>query len=108
MHIFSHIRQTMLIERLIITEVKRGQNGRGVKRRRQGEGGDPEDESGGSVPQTRWVPEGDMTSVGLTSGVKKVRSTTRFALRDLGAAARQPLCAMQKTLRLSRLFEGGQ
>ncbi|GAQ86466.1 putative A/G-specific adenine DNA glycosylase [Klebsormidium nitens] len=76
-HVFSHVRQTMLIERLVITEMKSGQNGKGVKRQREGVGGELEDESEGSTPQTRWVPEEEMTSVGLTSGVKKVLDMAR-------------------------------
>lgn len=72
-HIFSHIRQMMLVERMVITKLNGG------KRNKRQKGGETSPETSGSkgtVPQVRWVPEEEMTTVGLTSGVRKVRNVT--------------------------------
>ena len=59
-HVFSHIRQTMAVEHLVVTlEGEAVENG-------GGEG------SKGDSPEWRWVQSSDMEAAGLTSGVRKV------------------------------------
>lgn len=101
-HVFSHIRQTMLVEKLVVSGLESTEQrdekvggsglessdseagkGRGVKRRvgddvNELEGDVNGGESEVAVRQVRWVPAEEMTSVGLTSGVKKVSTPDGF------------------------------
>jgi hypothetical protein len=101
-HVFSHIRQTMLVEKLVVSGVESTERvdekvgvsglesldseageGRGVKRRigeeaDELEGGVNGGESEVTVRLVRWVPAEEMTSVGLTSGVRKVSTPDGF------------------------------
>jgi hypothetical protein len=86
-HIFSHIRQTMHAEELVLlapsldtvcpTAAAEAPAAAGSSKKRKGGDGDEDDGegeegSGGSRPSMRWVSADEIGQQGLTSGVRKV------------------------------------